>query len=46
LEAILGPFLGQNGDGGRQRGDFPSMEVPGDCHSWKNGKNSKKMQYK
>jgi hypothetical protein len=40
--AILGPFLGQNGNGGRQRGDFPSMEVPGECHSGQNEEKSEK----
>ena len=42
LEAVLGPFFGQNGDGGRQRRDFPSMEMPGGCHGGENGEKIKK----
>ncbi len=33
LMTVLSPFLGQNADGRRQRGDFPPMKVPGDCHN-------------
>ena len=44
LEAILGPFFGQNGDGGRQRRGFPSMEMPGGCHGGENAEKIEKMQ--